>query len=97
MSGYDIRVSPAARSRLLTMPKASFEKVRALIGSLQAMPYRGSVYDPTYEAARPPFECRVVYAGRQGIYYTVHEDEHLVYIRFIEDQRRDPRRRFGER
>lgn len=96
MSAYQVRVSPAARRKLLTMPKASFEKVRKTIDLLQTTPYRGSVYDPTYEAARLPFICRVVYVKKWGIYYTVHDDEHLVYIRYLEDQRRDPRKRFGE-
>lgn len=96
MSGYAIRLSPAARRRLLTIPRASYEKVSALIDSLQTMPYRGRVYDPIYDAARLPFECRVAYSGQHGVYYTVHDSERLVYIRYIEDQRRDPRRRFDE-
>ena len=96
MIGYAIRLSPAARSRLLTISKTSYKKVSALIDSLQNMPCMGRVYDPIYDAARLPFECRVAYSGQYGVYYTVHDSEHLVYIRYIEDQRRDPHRRFEE-
>ena len=97
MSQYDVRVSPAARKKLLTLPESSFKKIQKLISTLRGMPCVGTVYDPVYEAAKPPFECRVAYAGRYGLYYTVHEDEGLLYIRFVEDQSMDPRLRFRGR
>lgn len=97
MSQYEVRVSLVAREKLLTLPETSFKKVRKLISTLREMPYGGSVYDPVYEAARPPFECRVAYAGKYGLYYTVHDEEALIYLRFVEDQTMDPRLRFKGR
>ena len=37
----------------------------------------------------------VAYAGHYGIYYEVCETKRVVYVYYIEDQRRDPRSRFG--
>lgn len=71
-----------------------FARVDALLGSLGEFPYYGQEYDPAYPAARPPFPCRVAYCGRYGVYYRVLEDEGVVEVLAIEDQRRDPRARF---
>ncbi len=54
----------------------------------------GAVYDPVYEAARPPHEVRVTYAGHFGIYYTYDEDTGALAVEYLEDCRRDPSRRF---
>ena len=58
------------------------------------MPHLGSAYDSTYAAARPLFDYSVVYAGNYGIYYTVDDERKEVYIRYVEDQRRDSRKWF---
>ena len=61
---------------------------------LDTVPYIGQIYDPSYPASRPPFQLRMVFAGRYGIYYVVDEAERRVDMLFIEDQRRDARYRF---
>lgn len=92
---YKVRLSEAAEIiyRDLHGTKAFF-KIKKIIETLDTVPEIGRVYDPNYPAARPPFEMRVTYAGRYGIYYIVEEEECLVRIMFIEDQRRDPLNRF---
>ena len=67
-----------------------------MLGVLGIICSAGSIYDPAYEAARPPVECRVVYAGHYGIYYSIGQDlDSPVVVFSIEDQRRDPSTRFG--
>lgn len=65
------------------------------IGLLACTPLLGRTYNPAYEAKRPPFPCRVLYCEHYGIYYGVNDDESLVTIFAIEDQRRNPRKRFS--
>lgn len=73
-----------------------YSVVDSTLELLQSSPYLGRIYDPLYEAARPPFVMRVVYAGRYGIYYEVIENRKEVDILFIEDQRRNPNERFSD-
>ena len=97
MSGYAIRVGPSARRGLLALSDANFQRVSKLVDMLRDAPRLGHVYEPTYSAARLPFECRVCYAGRYGVYYTVDDSLGEVYVRYLEDQRGDPLMRFTER
>ncbi len=92
---YRVILAPTAAAALPTITAKSHRaKVRKMLRVLDTVPEIGRVYDPDYPAARPPFEMRVAYAGRYGIYYTVVEADHEVRVLFIEDQRRDPLNRF---
>ncbi len=92
---YAIRLSELAKLAYRAIPsKRDFKKVQKMIHLLDTVPEIGRIYDPDYPAARPPFEMRVVFAGRYGIYYVVEEADSLVRVLFIEDQRRDPLNRF---
>lgn len=62
---------------------------------LETTPFLGRVYDPVYNASRPPFQCRVLYCAHYGIYYTVDSQEHTVLVFALEDQRRNPETRFS--
>lgn len=97
MRAYAIRVSESARRSLLTLSDASFARVSSSIERLKTMSQLGRSYEPVYDAARPPFSCRVLYAGHFGLYYTVDEGAHEVYLRYVEDQRMNPRTRFKGR
>ncbi len=55
------------------------------------------VYDPYYEAARLPYEVRVVHVGNYGIYYDYDNQKRIIYVRFIEDERRNPLSRLSTR
>lgn len=72
-----------------------FEHVTHSMELLEASPLLGQVYDPAYEAKRPPFSCRVLFCEHYGIYYLVDESELTIHIVAIEDQRRDPLNRFS--
>lgn len=97
MTPWDVRVSPVARQSLLALPDTAFGRVSDTIELLRSTPLLGREYRPSYEAARLPFPCRVIYVGYYGLYYTADEETHGLYLRFIEDQRMDPKRCFTER
>lgn len=63
---------------------------------LSAFPSLGSVYDPEYIAARPPFPCRCLPLPDTPftLYYTVDEAALRVTIIDIEWSAGDPRKRF---
>lgn len=75
-------------------PERLFEHVAHDLSLLETTPFLGREYDPAYEAARPPFACRVMFCEHLGIYYCVNEEERRVVVFAIEDQRRNPTERF---
>lgn len=72
-----------------------YERVGELIGTLAQFPYYGQVYEPYYAAAQLPVPCRVLFCAQYGIYYCVDDATRTVTVLAIEDERRDPRRRFS--
>lgn len=76
-------------------PDRMYERIGDLIDFLVEHPYYGQAYDPYYESARPPVPCRVFYCGHYGVYYHVDDSLGMIYVFAIEDQRRDPLRRFS--
>ena len=93
-----VAISQLAQEQLAAIPSdALYLQVKDAILRLAQFPGLGRVYDPEYEAARPPMSCRVMYAGRYGVYYTGFDapgNEPLVILA-VEDERRDPLRRFS--
>ena len=91
-------ISRLAQGQLANIPSdALYLQVKAAIQRLAQFPELGRAYDPQYEAARPPVPCRVLYAGRYGVYYAGFDapaGEPLVVLT-VEDERRDPLRRFS--
>lgn len=76
-------------------PERVFRRVGELMGALSMWPYYGQAYEPAYEAAAPAVPCRVFYCGAYGVYYTVDEERRLVTVLAVEDERRDPTKRFS--
>lgn len=66
------------------------------ISLLGAFPYAGVRYEPCYSAAVPSEPLRVIYAGHHALYYKVADETKVVTIVYIEDQRRDPAKRFTD-
>lgn len=97
MNERSVVITDEAQLQLINIPSdKDYVDVRKMLGVLGIVYSAGSVYDPAYEAAKPPMECRVVYAGHYGIYYSGEPDPNLPIVVFsIEDQRRDPNRRFS--
>lgn len=93
---YHVELSVDALNTFLDIPNVrEAQAVDKTLGLLAAFPRLGHLYDPLYEAARPPFELYVTHAGRFGIYYEISDATRTVSIAFIEDMRRDPAHRFG--
>lgn len=93
---YGVVLTDEAFSAYAGLPtERLFKRVDHDLGLLEKTPYLGREYDPAYEAARPPFPCRVLYCGHYGIYYRVVEDARTVVVFAIEDQRRNPVERFS--
>ncbi len=94
---YSIKLTASAAKSYQALGGSSKRKANNALDALAIAPGLGMVYDPYYETARLSFEVRVVYAGNHGIYYDYDEQTHIVYVRFIEDERIDPLNRFSAR
>lgn len=92
---YDIELTDEALFAYAEIPSDKlYARIGTLIDFLAEHPWYGQEYDPYYRAAMPPVDCRVFYCGYYGVYYNVNEAARLITILAIEDQRRDPLRRF---
>lgn len=70
------------------------DRIDRLIEFLEDHPYYGQVYDPYYEASRPPVPCRVFYCGHVGVYYHVNDPDRIITVFAMVNQRRNPLGRF---
>lgn len=90
-----VTIAPAAREVIRTIRSAADAKsVRRRLSILPYVPEIGHLYDPVYEAARPPHDVLVTYAGHYGIYYVYDIEENRVNVEYIVDQRANPATRF---
>lgn len=92
---YDVLMTDEALYGLADVrPDRVYQRLGELIPALASFPRYGQAYDPYYVAACPPVPCRVFYCGPYGVYYTVDDEGRTVTVLAVEDERRDPRRRF---
>lgn len=92
---YDVILSPTAEQTMWNVASQVDRKlIDGVLTVLDTVPHIGRLYDPLYEAAKPPEDVLVAYAGHYGIYYEISEEEKAVWVYYIEDQRRDPLGRF---
>lgn len=90
-----VLIAPVARDAIRAIgSKADAKSVRRRLLILPYVPEIGHVYDPVYEAARPPHDVLVTYAGHYGIYYVYDADSNRISVEYILDQRTDPTTRF---
>lgn len=94
---YSITFTASAAKSYQAIGGTARRKANNALDALAIAPGLGMRYDPYYEAARLPFDVRVVYAGYYGIYYDYDEQKRIIYVRFIEDERMDPLSRFSAR
>ena len=74
--------------------QAILSRIETLIDLLALHPFYGEKYDPAYESARPPIDCRILFCAHYGIYYHIDKDRRLITVLAIESQRRNPLTRF---
>lgn len=93
---FDIEMTDeAVYAYSAVQPDEVYARIGSLIDFLAGHPYYGEEYDPAYEAARPPIDCRVFFCARYGVYYHVDEERRLITVLAIENQRRNPMNRFS--
>lgn len=94
---YTVIVMPTAERALKAVhSKADRRELDAVLSLLDTFPRIGRLYDPVYAAARPRRDVLVFYAGHYGVYYVIDEAARAVNVLFIEDQCRNPLKRFSE-
>lgn len=72
-----------------------YARIGNLIDFLAEHPYFGEEYDPYYQAAFPPIDCRVFFCAHYGVCYHVDVEQRNISILAIEDHRKNPLSRFN--
>ncbi len=92
---FNIELTDEALYSYSSIRSASIcQRIEKLIDFLALHPFYGERYDPSYEAAQPPIDCRVLFCAHYGIYYHVNDRKRLITVLAIESQRKDPLTRF---
>lgn len=95
MEEYEVRLAKSVQDALLEISsRDDARRVAKRLTALSIAPHMGMVYDPVYEAAKPPHEVLVSYAGHFGLYYTCDDKAGVVNVEYLEDTRCDPMHRF---
>jgi len=96
-TSYEVILSPTAIGAIRHVKsRADLRRIDGILLILETLPRIGRTYDPLYPAAKPPEPILVAYAGNYGIYYEIQEESKHVNVLFIEDQRRNPLKRFNQ-
>ena len=74
-------------------------RIEAYEDLLASYPHLGSVYDPVYDAARPPIPCRHISVPETPftLYYVVDDDAREVMVLYCDFSAGNPRERFRAR
>lgn len=93
---YEVKLTDeAVYGYAAVFPQAIYDRIGFLIGNLSRFSFYGGEYRPYYRASCPDIPCRVFYCGHFGVYYHVDEEQELVTVLAIEDERMDPLGRFA--
>ena len=97
---YKVRYAKSVLEFMRTeiQTRKAYDRVDSYRTILTSFPEVGAVYDPYYEAARPPMECRYVAVPGTPftLYYAVDERAKTVSVFSIEHQRMNPRSLFSD-
>ena len=93
---YEVLYSRQFNEQMMELPDSVYDKVDHSIGILADSPGLLRDYDPPYEAARPPVECKWYYVpgSCKVVYLAVDEDAGQMCFLFLGDTREDPLHRF---
>lgn len=98
-AGYKVRYARSVvefmRDEIAT--RKAYERVDSYRRILSSFPEAGAVYDPYYETAKPPVECRYITVPGTPftLYYAVNDCDRTVDVFSIEHQRINPRSLFS--
>ena len=97
---YKVRYAKSVLEFMRTeiQTRKAYERVDSYRTLLASFPEAGAVYNPYYEAARPPIECRYITVPGTlfTLYYAVDEKAKAVNVFSIEHQRVNPRSLFSD-
>ena len=92
---FDIVMTDEALYAYAEIPSERvYARIGNLIDFLAEHPYFGEEYDPYYQAAFPPIDCRVFFCAHYGVCYHVDVEQRNISILAIEDHRKNPLSRF---
>ena len=93
---YEVLYSRQFHGQMMELPDPVYDKVDHSIDVLSDNPGLLREYDPPYEAAAPPVDCRWYYVPGTSkvLYLAVDEGASLMRFLFIGDTREDPLHRF---
>ena len=88
---FDVVMTDEALYAYAEIPsKRVYARIGNLIDFLAEHPYFGEEYDPYYQAAFPPIDCRVFFCAHYGVYYHVDVEQRNISILAIEGHRKNP-------
>ena len=92
----EVLYSQQFHGQMMELPDSVYDKVDHSIDVLSDNPGLLREYDPPYEAAVPPVDCRWYYVPGTSkvLYLAVDEEANLMRFLFIGDTREDPLHRF---
>lgn len=95
-TAFEVRMTDeAVYGYSAVVPTSVYERVGFLIENLGTFPYYGGEYRPYYRAAMPDIATRVFYCGHYGVYYAVDDQQRIVTVLAVEDERMNPLGRFS--
>lgn len=93
---YEILYARQFHEQMMELPDSVYDKIDHSIEVLADNPGLLREYDPPYEAATPPVECKwyFVPGTYKVLYLAVDEETRRMLFLFIGDTREDPLHRF---
>lgn len=97
---YKVRYAKSVLEFMRTeiQTRKAYDSVDSYRTILASFPEAGAVYDPYYEAVRPPIECCYITVPGTPftLYYAVDEQAKTVSVFSIEHRRMNPRSLFSD-
>lgn len=93
---YEALYAQQFHEQMMELPDSVYDKIDHSIGVLANNPGLLREYDPPYEAAVPPVECKwyFVPGSYKIVYLTIDEEAEQMRFLFLSDTREDPLHRF---
>lgn len=93
---YEVIYTRQFHEQLMELPDPIYDRVEHSIDIIISNPGLARNYDPSYEAAFPPIECKwyLVPNSHKVLYLTINPDMKQIQFLFVGDTREDPLHRF---
>lgn len=93
---YEVLYARQFHEQMAELPDSTYNRIEHSIDVLASNPGLLREYDPPYEAAIPPVDCKwyFVPGSYKVVYLTIDEKLRQLRFLFLGDTREDPLRRF---